>query len=144
MSYELLSPNSPNSPFSSNCQISISKPLLPPFSAMRGPFSHKCPQKWGVRGESQERVCEHWRGWRVLEGGVRRAFCGLLEEDLGCFLSLFRGLASWVPRFCWCRISLFVCLLGKIDIGKSVSVSVVSVEKWMVCSFVSYTYYINY
>lgn len=39
---------------------------------------------------------------------------------------------------------LIVCLpFSEIDIGKSVSVSVVSVEKWMVCSFVSYIYYIN-
>ena len=43
-----------------------------------------------MRGEFRERECERWGGRKVQEGGVRRAFYGLLEEDLDAFVPFLR------------------------------------------------------
>ena len=39
----------------------------------------------------REHECERWGGRKELDGGVRRAFCGLLEEDLDAFCPVFEG-----------------------------------------------------
>ena len=45
----------------------------------------------------RERACERWGGRNVLEGGVRRVFCGHLEEDLDAFCPVSEGwhLGAW-------------------------------------------------
>ena len=51
-----------------------------------------------------------------MKGAGRRGAEGVLwpfRGGFGCFLSLFRGLASGEPKGWLCRISLFVCFLGE-------------------------------
>ena len=39
----------------------------------------------------REHECERWGGRKVLEGGMRRVFYGLLEEDLYAFCHVSEG-----------------------------------------------------
>ena len=61
------------------------------FGGESGLIGTKEAQEWGIRGEFRECEGERWGGWKVLDGGVRRAFCGLLEEDLDAFCPVSEG-----------------------------------------------------
>ena len=39
----------------------------------------------------REHECERWGGRKVLDGGMRRVFYGLLEEDLDAFCPVSGG-----------------------------------------------------
>ena len=69
------------------------------FGGESGRFVTKKAPEWGIRGEFREREGERWGGWRELEGGVQRVFCGLLEEDLDAFCPASEGWHHGCPGF---------------------------------------------
>ena len=55
-----------------------------------------------IDGVIREHECERWGGRKELDGGVRRVFYGLLEEDLDAFCHVSEG------RHLGCRKFIYV------------------------------------
>ena len=116
--------------------------LVTSFFGHEGAVQPQMPSK--MRGEGWVSGARMWALERV-KGAGRRGAEGVLwpfRGGFGCFLSRFWGLASGEQRVWWCRISLFVCLLGKFDWLVSRQTTVRQFNFWGV-QFPSFLIYIS-